>query len=106
MWQDITVAILGQLSLKMVRSKLMNERGGVHLDERHEPELSVLGLAPLVTLHQPVERLLMRWMSWSTMVVAVSLHYKSRGSHLASSCRHYAILGPISEGFLMAFTEA
>jgi hypothetical protein len=34
----------------------MNERGGVHLDERHEPELSVLGLAPLVTLHQPEER--------------------------------------------------
>jgi hypothetical protein len=54
--QDITVAILGQLSLKMVRTKLMNECGGVHLDERHEPELSVLGLAPLVTLHQPEER--------------------------------------------------
>ncbi len=56
MWHYITVAILGQLSLKMVRSKLMNERGGVHLDERHEPELSVLGLAPLVTLHKPEER--------------------------------------------------
>jgi hypothetical protein len=40
----------------MVRTKLMNERGGVHLDERHEPELSLLELAPLVTLHQPEER--------------------------------------------------